>query len=87
MINKQASVEALQGMETHQLIRIIDEDYYRTMIHCASEEMNDGIDRLITELVDVQEGCGLAERYDLAIVCRKKLSELAMQIDVKQMMY
>ena len=87
MINKQASIDALKGMEGHELINIIDTDYYRTMMHCQAEEMNGAIDRLITELVDVQEGCAIAERYDLAILCRQKLAELADNIDVKQMLY
>jgi hypothetical protein len=87
MINKKASIEALKGMESYELIKIIDEDYYRVMIACSPEEMNDGIDKIITELVTVQEGCGLAERYDLAIVCRTKLNELVEQMSVKDMLY
>jgi hypothetical protein len=87
MINKQASIDALRDMKEHQLITIIDTDYYRSMIACTPENTNDVVDKLITELLEVQVGCGLAERYDLAIVCRKKLSELALHIDVKQMMY
>jgi hypothetical protein len=87
MINKQASIEALRDMETHHLITIIDTDYYRSMIACAPEQMNDTIDRLITELIEVQEGCAIADRFDLAIVCTSKLAQLAEQMSVREMLY
>jgi len=86
MINQKASIEALQGMETHELCRIIDEDYYRSMIGCKPDEVSSIVDRLVTELVDVQMGCALAERYDLAIACKGRLTALAMQMKLKDLL-
>jgi hypothetical protein len=85
MINKEASIAALAGMTTAELINIIDEDYYRSMIGCTEDNADSVIDSLVTELVSIQEGCALAERYDLAIACRGRLTALAMQINVREL--
>jgi hypothetical protein len=85
MKKKEDLIDVLEGIESPELIRIIDEDYYRSMIACKPADTTNVIDGLITELVNVQEGCAKAERYDLAIICRTKLTELAMQMKLEDL--
>lgn len=82
---KEDLIDVLAGMETPELIRIIDEDYYRSMIACQPADHCTTIDKLVTELITVQDGCAKAERYDLAIICRTKLSQLAEQMKLEDL--
>jgi hypothetical protein len=86
MINHKASMEALKGMETYDLAKIIDEDYYRSMVACKANEVSSKVDALVTELVDVRHGCAVADRFDLVRVCTSKLSQLAMQMKLEDLL-
>ena len=82
---KEDLIDVLAGMESPELIRIIDEDYYRSMIACKPADHCTVLDGLVTELVNVQEGCAKAERYDLAIICRSKLTQLAERMKLEDL--
>lgn len=75
----------LKDMMPADLVSIIDEDYYRAMIGCRPEDHAHTLDALITELVEVQDGCAKANRFDLAVVCRGKLNSLAMQMKIEDL--
>ena len=82
---KEELAHMLKDMMPADLVSIIDEDYYRAMIACRPEYADDVLDELITDLIGVQDGCVKADRFDLAIICRTKLSDLAMQMKLKDL--
>ena len=75
-------IAQLHSMECYELVRIIDEDYYRQMIACKADTdaVSQVILDLIDEILDVEAVCAKIERYDLAIICRDKRVNIADQI-------
>jgi len=78
-MNKEKLESLLHEMETYDLARVIEDDYYRIMIGCPKEEANQRILDLIDDVLIVETFCASPdiERYDLAIICRDKRVKLA----------
>jgi len=75
----------LHSMESHELTRIIDEDYYRQMAACHVDQVSNIIGNMIDEILEVEAVCAKIERYDLAVICRDKRVSIADQIALKDL--
>lgn len=88
-MNKATLISNLRVLETDELKRIIEEDYYRQMLNCSKENTNSVIMNLIDELLEVEQTAAnpTLERYDIAIICRDKRVELADQIALMDLVW
>jgi len=75
-------INRLKSLECTELIKMMEDDYYREMIGCRREEANEKIMNLIDETlaVEVVAASPIVERYDLAILCRDYRVSLADRI-------
>lgn len=82
-MNKEAIlIDNLKSIECVELIKIMEDDYYREMIGCSKEEANERIMNMIDETLEVEQVASSTdvERYDLAIICRDWRVSLADRI-------
>ena len=75
-------INNLKSLECDELIKIIEDDYYREMIGCSREQANEKIMNLIDETLEIEIVAASpdVERYDLAILCRDYRVSLADRI-------
>jgi hypothetical protein len=75
-------INRLKSLECTELIKMMEDDYYREMIGCHSSEANEKIMNLIDETLEVEIVASSkdVERYDLAVICRDYRVSLADRI-------
>ena len=77
--------QILMAMECHELVTILETDYYRQMIAARPTDEQKVIFDLIDDILVTEKICAKIERYDLAIICRDRRVQLADHIALESL--
>jgi hypothetical protein len=84
--NKEHNQYVLRNIQSEDLHKIIEEDYFRYVIELSPDFPEEMIDQIIDEVIDMRSNTEIAERYDLAQVCNEKLEWLIDEMPFTRLM-
>lgn len=75
-----------QSVTPAQLREVIEKEYYETCIAAThrqgKETTNKALDKIINEVLEIEQAVIADERYELAAVCRDTCAELVLNRDL-----